>query len=66
MFLVIAWVLFFVTILRNTLGQIILSFILSIIFENDVSKNIVIAYNDAVNWNQVFNKIKTNLKDFDY
>ena len=32
----------------------------------DVENNLVIACNESVNWNQVFNKIKINQKYFDY
>ena len=40
--------------------------ILSIIIESGVERNIVIASNDALNWKEGFNKIKPNIKDFDY
>ena len=33
--------------------------------EIDVKENIVISYYDNVNWNEVFNKIESNLKEFD-
>ena len=39
---------------------------MSKISENYVEWNIVVASNYAKNWNEVFNEIKTNLKDFDY
>ena len=32
----------------------------------DVQRNLVIAYNDAINCNQVFNKVKPNPKKMDY
>ena len=34
-------------------------------YDIDVEHNLVIESNDTIDWNQVFNKIKPNLKDFD-
>ena len=34
--------------------------------EIDVEQDLVIESNDAVNWNQVYNRIKPNLKYFYY
>ena len=31
-----------------------------------VEQKLIMAYNDAVNWNQVFNKVKPNIKDLNY
>ena len=35
-------------------------------YDIDVEHNIVIESNYVINYNQVFNKIKPNLKDFDH
>ena len=43
-----------------------LEYFLSIIHDIGVERNPAIALNDAFNWNQVFNTIKTHLKYFDY
>ena len=47
-----------VNVLRNTLGNIDFYSILSVMSESDDEDKIVISYNDAVNFNEVFNKIK--------
>ena len=47
-----------VNVLRNTLGNIDFYSILSVMSESDDEDKIVISYNDAVNFNEVFNRIK--------
>ena len=36
------------------------------LYDIDFEQNPLISYNDAINWDQVFNKIKPNLTYFDY
>ena len=48
----------------DILVHITMSYVISIMSDIDVEQTILIVFNDTVNWNRVFNKIKPNLKDF--
>ena len=50
--------------LIRILGTITLWYALSIMYDIDFEQNIVILSTDSVDWIQVFNKIKPNLKEF--
>ena len=54
------YILLFVIDIYNKLGQISFRYVLSKMYDIDVQHNFVIAYNNAVIWNAVFNKIKPN------
>ena len=50
----------------NKLRNITLQYVLSIVYVVYVEPSLVIASNNTVNWNHVFNKTKPKLQDFYY